>query len=607
MTKMIQNKSLTFTDIKKDIEDYLKTLSNWNEISDNLIPSNLNILTDIVAGVTEYLLYNNHQLRNETYLSSANLESSVYNIAKTFGYQIARLTAPTLTVRYHGVPTRILQSGDIIGTYDNKYDLVYFGEDKAIEKLDSFQVHIGKYFSVDTKANYNNGILNFNLSPTTLKAIDNNKIALYYQGERFEFSKDPEEYVVYHQIIDFSVNPYSTMLMLADANYGYGKSIIASNDDIRIEWLETDGAIEDFDYTKLKIDCKDLEGNYVKAGIIQTEGQIERSDTAKVDLESNTYTFIESVHSGTDGDSLEHIRELTPFYYSTQRRMVTDTDHIYIMKAHPYIKDAYAERDDGVNQRSRINVSGTITSGTLIDLDINGLNYKWNLEAETPEKAVEEIAYHLRHDPIISVESYNSKELYIITKDPRYQDEWVFRTPELSREIIQVGVVPKCCTVNIYYLKYDTVDDPIELTYWEKKELMEYLHHYKMIGTRLVLFPSQKISSFINLDIKLNDNSYQTEIKTEILNIISKYELKLNTTFIYKNLLSSISQIKVADINTGELITPIISVYPSESTWDRYKELNPEATFTEYDISLLDIVRDPTRYIKFTSIEINFI
>jgi hypothetical protein len=57
MSKMIKNSSVSFKQIKADIETWLSTLDNWQDIKDNLPASNLTLITELLAGFGTYIIY----------------------------------------------------------------------------------------------------------------------------------------------------------------------------------------------------------------------------------------------------------------------------------------------------------------------------------------------------------------------------------------------------------------------------------------------------------------------------------------------------------------------------------------------------------------------
>ena len=635
MTQMIQDGSITFQDLKTDIDNYLKSLSNWQEIKDNLTSSNLSIITDLIAGFGTYMLMNNHQLRNESYLQSASLPSSVYAISAAFGYQIARFTAPRIRIRYNNTPTIVLNTGDILGRYD-KYDLVYFGKTLSFEQGDYIDLYVGKFHSKTTSVNYQDYIYEEDISPQELKSVDNTCIQLLVDGKVYTLSKDIEDYVVKKVAVDFSKSPYATTLMISDSYYGYGYSTLTANQTITIQWLETDGTLQIL-ADEVKIDGKDSEGNdlsiytntiikpdiedssntdilgnsnntgpVVGTTIVGTNTKVVTTDNP---IQGGDFSFTEVEHDGANGDDLDHIRQLAPLYYSTQRRMVTDVDHKYILEAHPYIRSAFAIRDAGINQRSKLIISESIQKGDLISFQCNKTKYEWEVQGETLGDILLEVVMKIRYDPIVTVEGYSVNEMSITTRDPRYLDEWVFNTDNIRREVVQIGVEPKCCTVNLYYVKYDTVDEPIELTYYEQRDVAEYLNKYKMISTRLVLIPAERQAAFIYLDITLSNSKYRDEINYQINELIDSYELTLSTEFLYSEFLAQVTQIQVGDPRTGEPIHPVIAARPAENTWPKiYAQLFPDEPDRPQiqDIRLLDIVRNDMAYIKFNDRVINY-
>jgi len=260
MKSLIMNDDTSIGTIKESIDSYIKSLNNYEEIKDNLDDSTITIIKELIAGYAVYTNHKNQMFKEETYLSTAKLESSVHNIAKTFGYYISRKTAPSLKVRYFDIPSVPLQAGTILGKYkyssDIEYDVIYFGEDRIIEKLDDIDVYIGHYAEYETLVQLNDlGEFLFNLTPSLLSAVDDKSIQLFRNDSRVELTKHIEDYVVFNQAVDYSVNPTEAMFFITDRNNMYGLSVTNNIDVMKVKFLETDGYI-DIDTNNLKLNDK---------------------------------------------------------------------------------------------------------------------------------------------------------------------------------------------------------------------------------------------------------------------------------------------------------------------------------------------------------------
>lgn len=554
--KMIKDSSVSFRQIKNDITEYLMKLENWQEIKDNLPGSNLTIITDLLAGFGSYMVYKNHMLKEETYLSKAKLDKSIYDISRTFGYSIKRYTAPGLIVKYIGVPTLVLDSGDVIGTY-LKYDLVYFGNPITLEKNDTIEVKIGMVSTIDAPVKYEDNLLKFLIAPEFLKSVADSGIRLYVDDKLIPITIDTEEYVVHKKAIDVSLDPYKTELYLSDSKFTYGIEIDPTS-DIHIQYLETDGQLTSvFNESGLKLNPE--------------------------------FRFQTPSHEGSNGQSLEQIRTLAPLFYSTQRRMVTEQDHKYIVESHQYIKSASAERDEGIPKVVDFEFTSEDFNRTY-NFKIEDKEYKFTPQGTSLSEVLEELISILNYSKYIKIVGIVDNKLRIQNSThkllPKFELLDQNTSDNLSINIINPGVASRCCTVNIYYVKYNTVSEPISLTQSEQVALSNYLEKYKMVGVRIILKPADVIYKDLKLILRLKSNDYKELVLSEINKIIQDYELQLNHEFKYGELVAQISQIKLHD-NLGDVFYPVVSVLPNQEVFDIEPFYNKYIKFKTTDIQFI--------------------
>jgi len=518
---IINNRSTSFNDIENNIIEYLKTLENWNDIKDALPGSNLTIITNLLAGYASYLGFKNRMMRDETYLSTAKLSTSVYNIAKVFGYSINRYSAPSLNLRYEGYDTITVRSGDTFGTYNN-LDLVYFGANDILEH--------GEVINCET-----------NINPFSLVSIDNKHITVKINDVKKDISKLIEDYIVYNKIVEYSNDIYSTKLMISDTTNRYGV-VVSSGDILDIEYLETNGYEEALNVKNVSV--------------------------------NNNWSAIEITHLGSNGDTLNKIKNLAPLYYSTMRRMVTENDHRYIIEAHPYIKSAFAEREKGTPYEVTLSLDESgVNNGGIYSFNLGSFYYAYTSPVGGND-TINDIANNLytkllRNNTITA--TLNNNKIVITSKNARFDNYLKYINESevesyVRYDVITKGIKPQCCTVNVWYIKYDTINDPKALTFHEQDEISAYIEQFKLVGIRVILSPADVIYKDINIKIKLSENYLYDEVYKKFIEILNNYELKLNTGFKYGDLLAEIANIKV--IKNDIQINPVISIIPNQTVFD---------------------------------------
>ena len=546
---IISNDSISFEQIKANIEDYLKSLNNWEDIKDNLPASNMTIINELIAGFASYVSYKQKMFRDETYLTTAKLPSSIYNIAKTFGYYISRYTIPSVKIKYIGVPTKTMKAGDILGKYGN-YDIIYFGKNIIIEKLDVIDVFIGIYSETEYTASFKDDSYSIDINPTYLTAIDDNRMQLFVNDIEQEISKDIEDYVVLQKAVDYSYDTSSTKLFISDRANTYG-IVLEDGDMVKLKCLETDGNIENFVIDDISL--------------------------------NNEFLPVELNHYGSNGDDLDKIKRLSPLFYSTLRRMVTEKDHKYIAEANPMIKSASAERDLGTAYKISLDIQAPYIN-TTFQIIIAGTVYEVITDATYTKQMINN-AFILKASGNLLTFTTNENELLTITSvDSRYDTVNVTQSANIIQTVVDANVIPACCTVNIFYIKHDTIDEPSFMTMYEQREMANYLNNYKMAGLRIIMIPATVQYLSFKIKIKLTDPFYIDAVRKEILKVLSKYELVLDTPFDYGTMMVEVS--KISFFENGSFVQPILSVIPNQTVFNVAPSKYNYMKFNEVEVLL---------------------
>lgn len=546
---IISNDSISFEQIKANIEDYLKSLNNWEDIKDNLPASNMTIINELIAGFASYVSYKQKMFRDETYLTTAKLPSSIYNIAKTFGYYISRHTVPSVKIKYIGVPTKTMKAGDILGKYGN-YDIIYFGKNIIIEKLDVIDVFIGIYSETEYTASFKDDSYSIDINPTYLTAIDDNRMQLFVNDIEQEISKDIEDYVVLQKAVDYSYDTSSTKLFISDRANTYG-IVLEDGDMVKLKCLETDGNIENFVIDDISL--------------------------------NNEFLPVELNHDGSNGDDLDKIKRLSPLFYSTLRRMVTEKDHKYIAEANPMIKSASAERDLGTAYKISLDIQAPYIN-TTFQIIIAGTVYEVITDATYTKQMINN-AFILKASGNLLTFTTNENELLTITSvDSRYDTVNVTQSANIIQTVVDANVIPACCTVNIFYIKHDTIDEPSFMTMYEQREMANYLNNYKMAGLRIIMIPATVQYLSFKIKIKLTDPFYIDAVRKEILKVLSKYELVLDTPFDYGTMMVEVS--KISFFENSSFVQPILSVIPNQTVFNVAPSKYNYMKFNEVEVLL---------------------
>jgi hypothetical protein len=551
---MIDKKlSLSMDNILIDIDKYLESRNDYNDIKNSIPSSNLSFIKELIAGYSSYINYNYHRLRDETYLDSATQASSIYSIAHTFGYDIKRHSCPKITFRYYNVETIHLVPGQVLGKY-NDYDLIYFDEPRSIEKLDTIDLCIGKvvnqkFSNIDITSK-----IIIDLVPQGLKSIDNEKVLLTINSEVVDITRNLEDYVTSNKVIDHSNDNVSTKILISEPQYKYGYEFSNKFSNlIDLTYIETDG------YLDIKLNESQPYQNY---------------NLVPTDIASY----------GNNGQSLGQIKRLAPLFFSTHRRMVTKADHKYIAETNSYLKSVGIDKDNGNHDIVTININN-ITSNVNSTIMINGSTHEFtsNSSDSTYTRLMEVLDTH--EDIVVSE---NSLTQLVLKNKSTYKSLSIdYLSNAFSVEITEVGELPKCCTVNMHYVKYNTTNDPIALTSTEQLIVKKYLDHYKMVTTTIVLIPANKISRDLRVKYQVTDPKYNQYVRSEIMNIISSYELEVNKPFIYGQLLAKIGKISL--IEGSELVNPVKHVEPDQVIFnlkplvDSYYKFNTKLTLDNTD------------------------
>jgi hypothetical protein len=337
MVTTIRSTDLDFTTIKNNLKLSLK---NNTEFADyNYEGSGLSNLLDVLAYNTHYNALIANMALNESYLTTAQLRSSVVSLAEAIGYMPASKAASSATVNLSVNTGNLAGRPSVLtlprGTQFNTTvdDIAYTFE--TIGTISATDDGFGLYTFKD----------NLDLADITIKEGANIRKTFIVSENSIDTT-----YVIPDKNIDTTtafVSVYDDLTTTTFATYTDLKEADTIDDQSKVYILrETPNGFYELSfgdgYTLGKAPAA---GNKIVVEYLSTNGPIANGATSFTPLAQvnvvtaagtnsfnlATTTVTKSV-SGSDAETLESIRKNAPFSYASQNRMVTAVDYATLVK-----------------------------------------------------------------------------------------------------------------------------------------------------------------------------------------------------------------------------------------------------------------------------------
>ena len=111
-----------------------------------------------------------------------------------------------------------------------------------------------------------------------------------------------------------------------------------------------------------------------------------------------------------------------------------------------------------------------------------------------------------------------------------------------------------------------------------------YFNGYKMAGLRIIMIPATVQHLSFNVKIQLTDPYYINVVREEVKEILSKYELVLDTSFNYGTMMVQIS--KISFFENGSFVQPVVSVIPNQTVYNIEPSKYDYMKFNEVEVLL---------------------
>lgn len=342
-TTTIQSTALDFNAIKNNLKTFLKSAEEFNDY--NFEASGLSNLLDVLAYNTHFNgLIANFAL-NESYLSTAQLRSSLVGLAGALGYVVRSKTASRALVRLSvadlaGPSTYILPLGTTFTTSIDGTNYTFQTRNIYTGTKDGS----GVYQFLDDQGNQDlyitEGIEKSKVfiagpaSETDTYVIPDESMDISTATVKVYNSATSSTYVAYENVNDITtINEESRIYVLKEAPNGYYEVSFGNGSTLGL----SPSAGQKIEVTYLS--CAGKEGN----------GGITFTPTSEFNLDGGgttpiTVTRVQKSSGGDAKESIESIRKNAPYLYAAQNRMVTAEDYssLTIRNFGTYIDDIKA-------------------------------------------------------------------------------------------------------------------------------------------------------------------------------------------------------------------------------------------------------------------------
>ena len=326
MPSQINVTANSYPDIRKEIVKFVEQNKSKYPILSQYPNTISNQLIDMLSAAVTFNNYKYEKNRQETYISTAKLASSIYERAKELSYNIHRKSCPI--VRFTVTKDINLFMGQVVGTLQSKgvnYDIVYFGVDKYYKEGSIVDMCIGKYKEYNLSVNekdYKKSIT-FTINPTIDGwQIDNLHMILLINNKLYDITKIMEDYMIKEVATEMTTKEGGVEVWIGEHNDKVKYGIpINFNDQIKLCYMETYGKDSNI-------------FNIVK------NNQLSIVNNINIHLAEPVLIF-----EGYNEDELSKITRLSRLLYMTAKRAVTLRDHEIIANNFPLIHDSYAIND----------------------------------------------------------------------------------------------------------------------------------------------------------------------------------------------------------------------------------------------------------------------
>lgn len=287
---IIQDSSLSFDQIKSDLENYIKSLPDYNTKWKDFYEAGAGeTVLNTGAGIASFLAYTAYMNRRNSMLDFGNMTSTIVSIGSSLGYVYNRKSAPLLDITFISTEQVYWDKEDPIGNYMGK-SLSLTKSTQIEVGENTVTVAIGDWTSLDVTLTDAKDFLGVNVPVSP----DNNLLNLFIDGQFIDFTTAAENM----NSTNVLIRSYFSGIFVIFGNGTLGRKP-SVNEVLTLEYLVPGDRLDGLtlDSTKLQI--------YVE----------------------NTSVESDVKYPGSDADTADKIVAVAPGYYSAKRRLITLDDY----------------------------------------------------------------------------------------------------------------------------------------------------------------------------------------------------------------------------------------------------------------------------------------
>jgi len=286
---LIDPRSLSFEQIKEDLETYVASRSDAATWRDFFSSSAGTILIEMMAGMGAFLSFHATAARREAYLDTANLDTSIYNLAIMLGYPVNRLSCTKLVVT-------IANGGESICLVPSA------GSETLANGTFSYYAVVGTWETETYTATETRDYTRILVSDTGIENV------ITWATSTFDLLR----------LSTVNIGAVTILEVVEDLSFTGAALIRTHADGVYLIFGEsiTVGDIVTFDYVK-------------SAGPIAGD-TIPLTSITSLLTPGITITGISIDDRGYLADTIEKIQYTAPGFHAAKKRMVTKEDHIYV-------------------------------------------------------------------------------------------------------------------------------------------------------------------------------------------------------------------------------------------------------------------------------------
>lgn len=314
MPNILQPSSVSYEQIRQDLLDYVQSKPDYDAWKDFFEGGAGVTNIELQAGLGAFLSFHAYMSRRESHLFYAKLRSTIYGIADILGYPINRMEAGKLKLKITCDSSffwdRDVPIGNLNGVPLSLLNSTHFNIGLNDGTGDGIDVVFGEWQSYSTTIS---GDIDFNEVELLLEDVDRAD-NVNFEVRVNDILTDTTKYVEAMGPTNILQKTLSDRILIVFGDDFFGLKA-HNNDDIDIDYVYVHD-VTDYSISKIRLD---LDGEI-------TDGV--------------------SVNPLLVADSTRKVTIVAPGYFSSKRRMVTNSDHEYIVLSYTGIVSAKMKRYD---------------------------------------------------------------------------------------------------------------------------------------------------------------------------------------------------------------------------------------------------------------------